>query len=151
MTRLFTSALVLCAALTTLSSSANAQSAPQLHIEADYGASVTVDASKVWLEKVTFWGCGGALVVTTVEETIDLDAGYSVDLPSTSFCQVKLSFGTDILVEGTDNNSTFTALSPTRAMEMSIATGQTLDLDLLGTHSLEGIYGGNPQLSVTRD
>jgi len=124
----------------------------QLHIEMDYGSGLTIDRAKAYLEKVTFWGCGGTLVVTTVNAVVDLDAGYSLNVPSTSFCQVKLTFSTDIMGEGEDSNSvSFTALSPARTFSMYIASGETIDLDLLDNKVLEGVYGGNPDLVVTRD
>jgi len=124
---------------------------PQLSVDFDPGSGITVDRALVHLKSVVFWGCGNPINEAIIEAPVDFSVGWSVDLPADDFCQVTLNYNSDLFSEGFDQNDAFRLASQTRQMHLILPAGQTATIDLADSFVLSGIYGGNPQLQVTRD
>jgi len=124
---------------------------PQLSVHFDPGNGITVDHALVHIKSVVFWGCGNPLNVATIEDAVDLSVGWSVDLPDDDFCQVTINYNSDIFSEGFDAGAPWRLASQSRQMQLVLPAGQTATISLADSFVLSGIYGGNPQLTVTRD
>jgi len=107
-----------------------------------------LDEGDVTIEKVRMHYCGGGYTDITVDEQVDLVAGWGLDFAPGNYCAVKLFWDTDLLLDGTDtNNNAFTISHDAAFTHIGLTTGSST-VALSQVDWIVGvIYGGNPHIT----